>query len=237
MKVSSTPSYPTIPGLRLAVSASIIGNGLEWFYFLSYAYFTSTIAHVFFPLSDHAASLMLTLGVFAAGFVVSPIGGVLLGIYADRAGRKNALTMLMVLMAGGTLLIALTPGYDAIGLAAPTLIIAARLIQGLSVGGEFGSAAAMLTEYAPPGKRMFYGSFQLMSQGVALLLASGFAYLLTTTLDTHQLQSWGWRIPFLFGAAIGPVGIYIRHSVGESPEYLRAQTATTQTSDPRPENA
>jgi MHS family proline/betaine transporter-like MFS transporter len=232
-----TPVGPiglAVPGLRRAVIASVIGNGLEWFDFLSYAYFASTIAHVFFPLSDHVASLILTLGVFAAGFVVRPIGGVLLGIYADRAGRKKALTLLMAMMAVGTLLIGLTPSYGTIGLAAPALVILARLIQGLSVGGEFGSAAAMLTEYAPPGRRMFYGSFQMASQGVALLLASGFAYVLTTQLDAQSLQNWGWRIPFLFGALIGPVGVYIRHNVGESPAYLDAQAARATALD-RPE--
>ena len=234
METSAGRIAPAIPGLRRAVIASVIGNGLEWFDFLSYAYFASTIARVFFPLGNHTASLLLTLGVFAAGFVVRPIGGVLLGLYADRAGRKSALTLLIGLMAVGTLLIALTPGYATIGLAAPALVILARIIQGLSVGGEFGSAAAMLTEYAPPGQRMFYGSFQMASQGVALLLASGFGYVLTTTLDAQALQDWGWRIPFLFGALIGPVGFYIRHNVGESPEFLAAQAARATTLDRAP---
>ena len=234
MEASVERTGLSMPGLRQAVLASVIGNGLEWFDFLSYVYFASTIARVFFPLSDHTASLMLTLGVFAAGFVVRPIGGVLLGIYADKAGRKKALTLLMALMALGTLLIGLTPSYNTIGLAAPGLVILARIIQGLSVGGEFGSAAAMLTEYAPPGQRMFYGSFQMMSQGVALLLASGFAYLLTSNLDAQDLQSWGWRVPFLFGVVIGPVGVYIRHNVGESPEYLRAQVARATVLDRAP---
>ncbi|HEV2675501.1 MAG TPA: MFS transporter [Aliidongia sp.] len=222
------------PGLRRAVVASVIGNGLEWFDFLSYAYFASTIARVFFPLDDHTASLLLTLGVFAAGFIVRPIGGVLLGLYADRAGRKRALTLLIALMAAGTLLIAVTPAYATIGLAAPALVILARLIQGLSVGGEFGSAAALLTEYAPPGRRMFYGSFQMASQGVALLLASGFGYVLTKALDAQALQDWGWRVPFLFGALIGPVGVYIRHNVGESPEFLALQAARAAAIDRAP---
>ena len=234
MKTSAGTIAPPIPGLRRAVIASVIGNGLEWFDFLSYAYFASTIGRVFFPLDDHTASLLLTLGVFAAGFVVRPIGGVLLGLYADRAGRKSALTLLIALMAAGTLLIALTPGYATIGLAAPALVILARVIQGLSVGGEFGSAAAMLTEYAPPGRRMFYGSFQMASQGLALLLASGFGYVLTTTLDAQALQDWGWRMPFLFGALIGPVGFYIRHNVGESPEFLKAQAARAARLDTAP---
>lgn len=217
--------YATLrdPALRRAVIASVIGNGLEWFDFLSYAYFAGIISKVFFPRENATASLLLTLGVFAVGFIVRPIGGILLGIYADRAGRKKALTLLIGMMAVGTLLIGLSPGYATIGVAAPALVILARVIQGLSVGGEFGSAASMLTEYAPPGKRMFYGSFQMASQGVALLLASGFGYVLTTTLDAAQLQEWGWRVPFLFGALVGPVGVYIRHKVDESPEFLQMQ--------------
>jgi MHS family proline/betaine transporter-like MFS transporter len=224
----------TMPGIRRAVIASVIGNGLEWFDFLSYAYFATTISRVFFPLGDRTASLLLTLGVFAAGFIVRPFGGVLLGLYADRVGRKRALTLLIMMMAAGTLLVGLTPSYATIGLAAPVLVILARIIQGLSVGGEFGSAAAMLTEYAPPGRRMFYGSFQMASQGVALLLASGFGYVLTTQLSAQQLLDWGWRIPFLFGALVGPVGFYIRHHVGESPEFLRLQAARAATASSGP---
>ena len=211
--------------IRRAVLASVIGNGLEWFDFLSYAYFATIIARVFFPREDPMAGLIATYGVFAVGFIVRPFGGILLGIYADRAGRKRALSLLIAMMAAGTLIVGLTPSYASIGVAAPVLVIVARIIQGLSVGGEFGSAAAMLTEYAPPGKRMFYGSFQMASQGVALLLASGFGWVLTTSLDATQLQSWGWRVPFLFGALIGPIGFYIRHHVGESPEFLRMQQA------------
>ena len=215
--------------IRRAVLASVIGNGLEWFDFLSYAYFATIIARVFFPREDPMAGLIATYGVFAVGFIVRPFGGILLGIYADRAGRKRALSLLIAMMAAGTLIVGLTPSYASIGVAAPVLVIIARVIQGLSVGGEFGSAAAMLTEYAPPGKRMFYGSFQMASQGVALLLASGFGWVLTTSLDATQLQSWGWRVPFLFGALIGPIGFYIRHHVGESPEFLRMQQAHSAT--------
>ena len=213
--------------IRRAVLASVIGNGLEWFDFLSYAYFASIIARVFFPAGDRTASLLLTLGVFAVGFVVRPLGGLVLGLYADRYGRRKALSLLIVMMAAGTLLVGLTPSYASIGLLAPALVIAARIIQGLSVGGEFGTAAAMLTEYAPPGQRMFYGSFQMASQGVALLLASGFGFVLTTTLSPAAMQGWGWRVPFLVGALVGPVGFYIRHHVAESPEFvqLRARAA------------
>ena len=220
------------PAVRRAVLASVIGNGLEWFDFLSYAYFATTISRVFFPREDPTAALLATYGVFAVGFVVRPLGGILLGIYADRAGRKRALSLLIVMMAAGTLIVALTPSYATIGVAAPVLVILARIIQGLSVGGEFGSAAAMLTEYAPPGRRMFYGSLQMASQGVALLLASAFGYALTSLLSEGAMQFWGWRVPFLFGALIGPIGFYIRHHVGESPEFLRMQAERAQGQPP-----
>ncbi len=223
MDTAISPPVLTMPGIRRAVLASVIGNGLEWFDFLSYAYFASSVGRAFFPAADRSASLLLTFGVFAVGFIVRPLGGILLGLYADRAGRRKALSLLILMMALGTLIVGLTPSYATIGLAAPALVIAARVIQGLSVGGEFGSAAAMLTEFAPPHRRMFYGSFQMASQGVALLLASGFGLLLTTLLSPADLADWGWRVPFLFGALIGPVGFYIRHNVGESPEFLRLQ--------------
>jgi len=222
-----------IPGLWRAVTASVVGNGLEWFDFLSYAYFASSIGQAFFPLGDPVASLLLTYGVFAAGFIVRPVGGVLFGLYADYKGRKRALVLLTGLMAAGTLLMAMTPSYDRIGIAAPALVILARLIQGVSVGGEFGSAAAMLVEYAPPGKRMFYASFQMMSHGLALVFVSAFSYGLTTQLDPAALDDWGWRIPFFFGALIGPVGLYIRHQVGETPEFLRAQSLQLRTATRR----
>ena len=223
MDTAINPPVLSMPAVRKAVLASVIGNGLEWFDFLSYAYFAAAIGRAFFPAEDPGASLLRTFGVFAVGFVVRPLGGILLGIYADRAGRRKALSLLIMMMALGTLIVGLTPSYATIGLAAPALVIAARVIQGLSVGGEFGSAAAMLTEFAPPHRRMFYGSFQMASQGVALLLASGFGLVLTSVLSPAQLGDWGWRIPFLFGALIGPVGFYIRHNVGESPEFLRLQ--------------
>jgi MFS transporter, MHS family, proline/betaine transporter len=123
-------------------------------------------------------------------------------------------------MAASTLLMGLTPGYSTIGIAAPLLVLLARVMQGLSVGGEFATAAAMLTEYAPRGKKMFFGSFQMTSQAVALVLSSGFGYFLTTNLDRASLESWGWRVPFLLGALVGPVGFYIRHKVAESPEFV-----------------
>jgi MFS family permease len=224
---SSSPAFPPASAstlsksqIRRAVLASVIGNGLEWFDFLIYGYFAKIIAHVFFPVGNTALSTTLTLGTFAVGFIVRPLGGIAIGAYADRVGRRRTLSMLILLMAASTLLMGLTPGYSSIGIAAPLLVLLARVLQGLSVGGEFATAAAMLTEYAPRGKKMFYGSFQMTSQAVALVLSSACGYLLTTNLDHASLESWGWRVPFLLGALVGPVGFYIRHKVAESPEFV-----------------
>lgn len=136
--------------VRRAVAASIIGNGLEWFDFISYGFFAAQISKAFFPTGNSTTALLLTFATFAVGFFVRPFGGVVIGLYADRVGRRQALALLIILMAAGTLLVGITPSYATIGLAAPLVIILARLIQGLSVGGEFASATAMLVEYAPP---------------------------------------------------------------------------------------
>jgi MFS family permease len=224
---SRSPAFPPTAAstlsksqIRRAVLASVIGNGLEWFDFLIYGYFAKIIAHVFFPVGNAALSTTLTLGTFAVGFIVRPLGGISIGAYADRVGRRRTLSMLILLMAASTLLMGLTPGYSSIGIAAPLLVLLARVLQGLSVGGEFATAAAMLTEYAPRGKKMFFGSFQMTSQAVALVLSSACGYALTTNLDRASLETWGWRVPFLLGALVGPVGFYIRHKVAESPEFV-----------------
>nr|WP_258002433.1 MFS transporter [Burkholderia sp. WAC0059] len=205
--------------VRRAIVASMLGNGLEWFDFLIYGYFSKIIAQVFFPANSGFVSIMLTFATFAVGFVVRPLGGILLGIYADRAGRSRALSLLIVAMAASTLLMGLAPGYARIGLAAPALVVLARVLQGLSAGGQFATASAMLVEYAPPGQKMLYGSFNMCAQAFALLLSSGVSYVLTACLTHAELIAWGWRLPFLFGALAGPLGFYIRHHVAESPEF------------------
>ncbi|WP_347558100.1 MFS transporter [Robbsia sp. KACC 23696] len=217
--------------VRRAIVVSVIGSGLEWFDFLIYGYFSDIIAQVFFPSRSGYLSIILTLATFAIGFIVRPIGGVLLGVYADRYGRTRALALLTISMAVSTLLMALTPGYAQIGIAAPLLVVLARLLQGLSVGGQFATASAMLVEYAPPGKKMFYGSFNMTAQSFALLLSSGAGYCLTTMLTHAQLLSWGWRLPFLCGALVGPVGFYIKHRVAESPEFRAMQGRRNATVD------
>jgi len=205
--------------VRRAVVASTIGNGLEWFDFLIYGFLAGVISQVFFPTANHLVSLLLTWTTFGVGFVVRPFGGILLGMYADRAGRQKALSLLILLMAAGTILLGITPGYATIGIAAPLIVVASRILQGLSVGGEFASATAMLVEYAPPGRKMFYGSFQMCSQALSLALAAGFAYAVSTAFAPAGLAAWGWRIPFLVGGLVGPIGFYIRRRVAESPEF------------------
>jgi MHS family proline/betaine transporter-like MFS transporter len=211
--------------LRRATIASVIGNGLEWFDFLVYGFFAQTIAGVFFPANSADLSLILTFATFGVGFLVRPLGGILIGLYADRAGRQKALSLLILLMAAGTLLLGVAPGYASSGLVGPIIVLIARILQGISVGGEFASATSLLVEYAPPQRFFYYGSFQMSAQALAVALASGMAYLLSRFLDPAALAAWGWRIPFLLGALIGPVGFYIRRRVGEAPAFLEARRA------------
>jgi MFS family permease len=226
MSATSQAGLPLEPAvIRRAVLASIIGNGLEWFDFLIYGFFATNIAHAFFPAERPTVSLLLTLATFAVGFIVRPLGGVLIGIYADHAGRKPALAMLILLMAAGTLLTGLTPSYDMIGFAAPIVVVGARVLQGLSVGGEFASATAMLVEYVPPGRKLFFGSFQMSAQGVGVACAALAAYAIDSTLPPDAIQAWGWRVPFLLGALVGPMGFYIRHRLDDSPEFQQLQPA------------
>lgn len=220
---SAGRAAPSRPAIRRAVLSSIIGNGFEWYDFLVYGFFTVIISRTFFPAEDELVSLLLASATFAVSFLVRPVGGVLLGLYADRAGRKPALMLMIAMMATSTLLIGLTPSYASIGVAAPVLIILARVLQGISVGGEFATATAMLAEYAPPGQRMRYGSLQMCSQAVAISFAALSAFFLMRALSPATLDRWGWRIPFLLGSLIGPIGVYIRRRVDESPDFKAAE--------------
>lgn len=210
---------------RVVVAASI-GNALEWFDLVVYGFFAVLIAKLFFPAGNDTVSLLLTLGTFGVSFFMRPLGAIVLGAYADRAGRKAALTLSIVLMMAGTLVIAILPTYRTIGLAAPLILVAARLMQGFSAGGEFGSATAFLAEHVP-GRRGFFASWQIASQGLTTVLAAGFGVLLTGELSAEQLAAWGWRVPFVFGLLIGPAAWYIRTRLDETPEFLAAETTTT----------
>jgi MFS transporter, MHS family, proline/betaine transporter len=205
--------------IRRIIFSSSVGNALEWFDFSVYGYFAGIIAKQFFPMHDEWLSTLLAIATFGISFLMRPIGAVVLGIYGDRKGRKAALTLAITLMMVGTLTMAVMPPYAMIGLAAPVLILVARLVQGFAVGGEFGSATAFMVEHSPT-KRGYYASWQFASQGLAAILAAAFGAMLTAWMSPEHLGSWGWRIPFLFGVLIGPIGYYIRSHLDETPEFL-----------------
>jgi MHS family proline/betaine transporter-like MFS transporter len=210
--------------VRRIVFSSSVGNALEWFDFLVYGYFATIIAKQFFPMQDEWLSTLLAIATFGISFLMRPLGAVVLGIYGDRKGRKAALTLAIALMMVGTFAMAVMPPYASIGLAAPLLILFARLVQGFAVGGEFGSATAFMVEHSA-SRRGYYASWQFASQGLAAITAAAFGSLLTAWLPPEQLNSWGWRIPFVFGLLVGPVGYYIRSHLDETPEFLAMQQA------------
>lgn len=203
----------------------MIGNTLEWFDLSVYAYFALTISKVFFPAADPAVSLFLAFATFGISFLIRPLGAAVLGSYADRQGRKKALSLSILLMLIGTAMIAVMPSYASIGIIAPIGILFARLLQGFSAGGEFGSSTAFMMEHAPQKTRNFVASLQFASQGFGVVIASLFGYFLTSCLNDQQMFDWGWRVPFFFGLILGPVGLYIRRTVDESPTSRKASRA------------
>lgn len=206
-----------------AVAAASIGNAFEWFDFIIYGFFAMMIATQFFPASSETASLLLTLASFGVTFVMRPLGAVVLGHLGDRHGRKAALTLTMSMMMAGTAITAFAPTYASIGIFAPIVVVAARLIQGFSAGGEFGSATVFLAEQNPR-RRGFYASWQFAGQGLSAVLATAFGAALNGVLTVEQMEVWGWRIPFLLGLLIGPVGYYIRRRVDETLEFRSSKT-------------
>jgi MFS family permease len=201
-----------------AVAAIVAGNALEFYDFLAYSTFAIYIGHAFFPSGNALTSLLLSLATFGVGFFTRPLGGLLIGAYADRAGRRPAMLLTISLMTIGTLGLVLTPSYATIGLLAPVILIVARLVQGLALGGEIGPSTAVLLECAPSGRRGRFVSWQNASQGVAILAAGSVGLAIAMILDKEQLAAWGWRVPFALGLVIVPVGIYIRRSLPETLE-------------------
>ncbi|WP_207000101.1 MFS transporter [Trinickia mobilis] len=199
-----------------AIAAITIGNGLEFFDFTIYSFFATIIGKLYFPVEGQLGQLMLAVGTFGVGFIMRPIGGVVLGGYADRAGRKAAMSLTLWLMTLGSAIIAFAPTYATIGLAAPALIILARLIQGFAIGGEVGASTSLLLEYGGDRTRGFYGSWQFVSQGLNTVCGSLLGVVLAASLSTPSLESWGWRIPFVIGMAMGPIGTYIRRHLNET---------------------
>jgi MHS family proline/betaine transporter-like MFS transporter len=220
-------SHQSAPKAR-QVAAAVIGNVLEWYDFIVFGLLTVVISRVFFPTNSQYASLLLTTATFGVGFFMRPVGGLLLGIYADRKGRKASLLLIIGLMTVAMGMIAFAPPYAAIGIAAPLIILLARLLQGFATGGEFSCATTFLVEIAPPHRRCFYGSWQMFGLGMAVLTGTLLGALVTRGLTPEALDSWGWRIPFLFGLVIGPVGLYIRRHLDETLDFVSMRTAPTE---------
>jgi MFS family permease len=220
----TTPAATALPGATAtrrpigakAIAAITIGSGLEFYDFSVYSFFATLIGRQFFPVENTLGQLLLSLATFGVGFGMRPIGGLVLGAYADRAGRKPAMMLTLWLMALGSLLFTLAPTYAQVGLFAPLIIVLARLIQGFAIGGEVGASTAMLMEYADDKSRGFYGSWQLFSQGLSFLLGALVALALSSSLSPEALESWGWRVPFALGMLVIPVGIYIRRHLKET---------------------
>lgn len=222
--MSTLPDAPELHRRRLrAVVGGSIGNLVEWYDWYAYSAFALYFARAFFPKGDATAQLLNTAAVFAVGFFMRPVGSWLLGRYADRHGRRAALTFSVTLMCAGSLLIAVTPSYARIGVAAPALLVCARLLQGISVGGEYGASATYLSERAGRARRGFYTSFQYVTLILGQLLALVVLLLLQATLTEAQLDAWGWRVPFVIGAAAAVVAVWMRRSLDETESFTRAQ--------------
>jgi len=196
--------------------AATLGNGLEFFDFTIYSFFAVLIGKLFFPADTELGALMMSLATFGVGFVVRPLGSIVIGRYADRVGRKQALVLTVLIMALGTGMIGLAPTYASIGLAAPVIIVLGRLLQGFSAGGEVGAATTLLMESGSASRRGSLVSWQVASQGGASLAGALIALLLTRTLSPEALLAWGWRLPFVFGLLIGPLGFYLRRHIDDT---------------------
>lgn len=204
---------------RRVVAASFIGNFVEWFDYAVYGYLAGVISSVFFPETDRQTALLATFGVFAISFFVRPVGGFIWGHIGDRLGRKQALSLSIVLMSVATFCIALIPGYAAIGIFAPILLLLIRVVQGFSAAGEYAGASAFLVEYAPANRRGLYAAVVPASTAAGLLLGSLLAALLSSILTPQQLGEWGWRLPFLLAAPMGLIGRYIRTKLEDTPAF------------------
>ena len=218
---NGTTTPPRQSALRTAL-AGLIGNVLEWFDFAVYGYFASDIGQQFFPQSSHAAQQLLTFGVFALGFGARPIGSLVLGRVGDRIGRRALLTLSIALMGGATLAIGLLPTYAQIGTAAPALLLAMRIVQGFSLGGEFTGSMVYTTEQASPALRGLISSSTAAGTTIGFIIGSASAWLVNATLTTAQVVSWGWRIPFIASVSLCILGWFLRRGISETAEGVKA---------------
>jgi MHS family proline/betaine transporter-like MFS transporter len=207
------------PLLKRAVGASALGNCMEWFDFGVYSYLAATVGKVFFPGASPGAQLISSFATFAAAFVVRPLGGLVFGPLGDRIGRQKVLATTMIMMAAGTFCIGLIPSYDTIGIAAPVLLLLARMVQGFSTGGEYGGATTFVAEYSPDRRRGFLSSWLDFGTFVGYALGSALVTVLNLALSDDQMLSWGWRLPFLIAGPLGVIGLYMRLKLEESPAF------------------
>jgi MFS transporter, MHS family, citrate/tricarballylate:H+ symporter len=217
------PATLSQPGKRSGVATVLrvtSGNFLEMFDFFLFGFYATYISRAFFPTGSEFASLMLTFMTFGAGFLMRPLGAIILGAYVDQIGRRKGLILTLTIMASGTILIAFVPGYATIGLLAPALVLIGRLLQGFSAGVELGGVSVYLSEMATPGNKGFYVAWQSASQQVAIMVAAILGYLLSIALTASQIESWGWRVPFVIGCMIVPFLFYIRRSLEETEAFL-----------------
>ncbi len=217
--MSSSPNSPNLSVSRKAVVASSFGNALEWYDFTVYAFFATYIAATFFQDGDDTQAMISTFLAFGVGFVARPVGSLVLGVFADRRGRKPALMLSLFTMALGVLVIAVTPSAATIGLAAPVLLLFGRLLQGFSAGGELGSAASYLVEHAPADRRSGYAAWLQASMGISNLLSAIAGLLVTSFFTESEILEWAWRLPFFAGLLLIPVGLYIRRQLPETAEF------------------
>ena len=222
MEATAATSVEDAATIRRAVVACAIGQVFEIFDFVIYGFFAVAIGRAFFPSTDPIASLLASFATFAVGFLMRPVGAMVIGWYGDRFGRRKALVVTVGLMAVATGATGLIPSYAAIGLLGPVLLLICRMLQGFSTGGEWGGAAAFLVEHAPAGRRGLIGSLQQAATAIGAMCATFSAAILTTTLSAESFFAWGWRIPFLIGFVLGPVGYYLRTRVAETPAFQRA---------------
>ncbi len=208
---------------RRTLFAGMIGNVLEWYDFVVYGFLAAIIGKLFFPSGNETVELLKSFAVFAVGFLMRPIGAILFGYIGDKFGRKKALTVSIVMMAVSTTAIGILPTYETVGILAPTLLVLLKLIQGLSVGGEYTTSVSFLVEHAPSDKRGLYGSVGILGAVIGILLGSASGAFITKVLPEDDLYSWGWRVLFFTGIILGLVGYYVRKNIDETPKFLELE--------------
>ena len=222
-KIEMEATQPTNSHLRRAIAAAAIGNCMEWFDFGVYSYVAALIGKVFFPAGSTTNQLLFSFGAFAIAFLARPFGGIFFGPLGDKIGRQRVLATTILLMAGSTFVVGVLPGYAAIGIWAPLLLVLARLVQGFSTGGEYSGAATFMVEYAPTKRRGFYCSWLEFGTLTGFALGAALVIVCTTVLSPAQMSSWGWRVPFLLAAPLGIIGLYLRYQLEDTPAFRKLQ--------------